>query len=263
MVSFELYAVGRAAPLDVAALVRNPRRLPEWTDVEEILAVEPEPVAEGGTVTVRIGGQVRTWQVVTAQPGLVEAETETAAGVLGVGARVLVDPLGSRVVLAVALRPRRRRDELAFRLRIAPGLRRRLDRWARNAVVLPLRAEVSSGPVAARPVPAQPVPAAAPKPRGEPATEGRIAARSQGRLVCFTCRAASPTGSFPVTSLHRTAQDADPDGANVVAALICPACGTPGTAVFSTGPTASHLDGEALALLRLPTDPAPPHDPPE
>lgn len=257
MVSFELYAVGRAAPAEVAAMVHSPRRLPEWTDVEAVVAVEPEPVAEGGTVTVRIDGRVREWRVVTARSGLLEAETETRAGVLGAGARVLTDPRGSRVVLAVALRARRRRDELVFRVRTAPALLRRLDRWARTAVTPPAR---EAEPAAARPAhqePARPVLAASDEPGGAlvPGFEARVAARSQGRLVCFTCRVASPAGTFPVTALRRTGEGAQPDGARVIVALRCPACGTAATAVLSDGPDASGVETDALALLRQPGGP--------
>lgn len=131
-IRFEVFAAGTAAPGEVWALVGDPARLPEWTDAD---AVEVEgPLAPGATVVTRDRGRRLAWTVSTLEPRLLELATDLPDGRLGIGVRVLRDPLGSRVVLAGGLDPATRRARWSFRLLGAPSLRRRFDRWSQRAV---------------------------------------------------------------------------------------------------------------------------------
>lgn len=130
----EIFAAGWAKPDDVWALVGNPRRLPEWTDVEAVEKVDPEPVEVGSQLVLRHGGQAQTWEVTTFRPRLLEAVTVLPAGRLGVGVRVLTDPMGSRVVLAAAFAPADRLASLRFLVAGRSRMRRMFDQWSQGAV---------------------------------------------------------------------------------------------------------------------------------
>lgn len=130
----EIFAIGQAQPDEVWALVGNPRRLPEWTDVESVEQVDPEPVVVGSQLVVRHDGQTRSWEVTTFRPRLLEAVTALPRGRLGIGVRVLTDPIGSRVVLAGAFARADRLSGLGFLLVGRPRLRRRFDQWSQQAV---------------------------------------------------------------------------------------------------------------------------------
>jgi hypothetical protein len=131
---FEIFASGPAEPDQVWALVGNPRRLPEWTDVEGVERVDAEPIEVGSQLVVRYAGQISTWEVTTFQPRLLEAVTSLERGRLGIGVRVLADPVGSRVVLAAAFAAADRMAAAGFLLLAGPRLRRRFDRWSQGAV---------------------------------------------------------------------------------------------------------------------------------
>lgn len=131
-VRFEIYAAGPGRPDDVWTLVSDPRRLPRWTDADTVEPPE-EPLARGNRVVTGDGGRRLTWTVRTLESRLLELVTELPGGSLGIGVRVLGDPLGSRVVLAAAFAPRTRAARLRFLLAGAPALRRRFDRWAAAA----------------------------------------------------------------------------------------------------------------------------------
>lgn len=132
---FELYATGGAAPEHLWAVVGDPHRLPEWTDVDAVEQVHPHPVEAGTEVVVVMGGRQLAWQVVTAESWLLEATTEQDGTRFHVGLRVVREPRGSRLVVAVALGAGGSR---AWRLRLfdAPALRRRFDRWTQRALAV-------------------------------------------------------------------------------------------------------------------------------
>lgn len=133
-VHVELYATATTPPEHVWAVVGDPRRLPEWTDVDGVERVEPDAVDVGTEFVTVAEGQRRRWRVVTADARLLEATTNTALGPLGVGVRVVRDPLGARLILAASFEPAGRVRRLRARLVDAPGLRRRFDRWTRAAL---------------------------------------------------------------------------------------------------------------------------------
>lgn len=133
-VHFELYATGDAAPEDTWAVVGNPRRLPEWTGIDRVDRVEPEPVRLGTQVGVVADGRRWLWRIVTAQDRLLEATTETSHGRLTIGLRVARDPRGSRLVVAGAYEPAGRVAAARVRLLAIPALRRRFDRWTHTAL---------------------------------------------------------------------------------------------------------------------------------
>lgn len=130
----EVFATGRAQPDEVWALVGNPRRLPEWTDVTAVEKVEPEPIEIGSRLLVAHSDATQMWEVTTFQPRLLEAVTTLERGRLGIGVRVATDPLGSRLVLAAAYAPADRMAGLRFALAGGPRLRHRFDRWSQAAV---------------------------------------------------------------------------------------------------------------------------------
>lgn len=133
-VRFELFAAGPARPEDVWALVGDLCRLPEWTDAERVEVHGDRPDEAGGEVTTAEGDRRLDWTVTTRQRRLVELSTTMPRGRLGLGARVLPDPLGSRVVLACAFDADTRASRFRFWLIDGPALRRRFDRWASSAV---------------------------------------------------------------------------------------------------------------------------------
>lgn len=138
-VRVELFATGNAPPEDAWAIVGDLRRLPEWTDVERVERIATEPVEVGTEIVVTVEGRSRLWRVLTVEPRLLELRTETARGALEIGARVIRERSGSRLVLAGAYRPRSRPQALRARALDAPALRRRFDRWSRAALDLASR----------------------------------------------------------------------------------------------------------------------------
>lgn len=135
-VRVELFATGKAPPEDAWAIVGDLRRLPEWTEAERIERIAPEPVEIGTEIVITAQGHSRLWRVLTVEPRLLEVRTETARGPLEIGARVIRERSGSRLVLAGAYRPGSTRQALRARALDAPALRRRFDRWSRAALDL-------------------------------------------------------------------------------------------------------------------------------
>lgn len=140
VVHVELFAVGTPPPEDVWAVVGDVRRLPAWTDADEVERVEPDPVVAGTEVVVVDGGRSRLWRVITVGPRVLEVTTDTPRGAVGLGVRVVRERTGSRLVLAAALHPTGTGQTLRARLLDAPALRRRFDRWTRSALELAAQA---------------------------------------------------------------------------------------------------------------------------
>lgn len=133
-VHFELYATGIAAPEDTWAVVGDPRRLPEWTDVQRVERIDPEPVRVGTELVIVADGGSWTWRIVTVDMRLLEATTQLPDGQLGIGLRVARDPLGARLVVAGSYQPTGRLAAARVRLLTVPALRRRFDRWTHTAL---------------------------------------------------------------------------------------------------------------------------------
>lgn len=131
---FEVYADSVRSADVVWAKVANPRRWPDWGDAEEIRAVEPEPLVEGGCVRARDGSTERTWRVVTFSPAerVLEVVAKLPRARLGIGARVRPLERGCRVVLACVYSTDDWRASLGYRLGGRAALRARFDRWATN-----------------------------------------------------------------------------------------------------------------------------------
>ncbi|MDQ3708679.1 MAG: hypothetical protein M3387_05145 [Actinomycetota bacterium] len=111
-------------------MVGDPWRLAEWTDAERVDRVEPAPVAVGTRITTSQDGGERVWLVITVEPRLLEMTAKTNRGTLGVGIRVVRDPLGSRLIMAAQLAASGLRAQMVD----GPALRRSLDRWCSAAV---------------------------------------------------------------------------------------------------------------------------------
>lgn len=139
-VHVELFAVGAAPPEDVWAVVGDVRRLPAWTDADEVERVEPDPVVAGTELVVVDRGRSRLWRVITVGPRVLEVTTDTPRGPIGLGVRVARERSGSRLVLAGVLHPSNARQTLRARVLDAPALRRRFDRWTATALDLAARA---------------------------------------------------------------------------------------------------------------------------
>jgi len=131
---FEVYAAGAADPAAVWALVSDLARLPDWTDADAVEDLPDEPARVGTTFATRVGRRRVDWRVRTLDRRLVEAAAFLPGGVLGVGAGVFPDPLGSRLVLAGAFAPTSRAARLRYGLLGGPDLRRRFDRWGPRAL---------------------------------------------------------------------------------------------------------------------------------
>lgn len=131
MLQFELFAAAPVDPARLWALVGDLARLPEWTDADAIEGA-PDVPAIGDRFTTLDGDRLLRWVVITSQPRLLEAKTDTACGRLGVGVSVAADPAGSRLVLAGLLDA----SVPAWRARLleVPRLRRRFDAWSARAV---------------------------------------------------------------------------------------------------------------------------------
>ena len=137
-VSAELYQVSGRSPEQLWQVVGDPWRLAEWTDAERVDSVEPQPVTVGTRITTAQDGDERVWRVITLEPRLLEMTAETNRGLLGVGIRVVRDPLGSRLIMAAQLAATGLRAQMVD----GPALRRSLDRWCSAAVRV---ARASSG----------------------------------------------------------------------------------------------------------------------
>ncbi|MEX2100873.1 MAG: SRPBCC family protein [Acidimicrobiia bacterium] len=132
-VRYELFAAGSASPDDLWGLVGEPRRLPEWTDVRQV-EVGAEPLVVGTAVTVREDSQTLHFTVTTLEERLIEGIADTERGRIGIGIRVVRDPLGSRLILAGFHEPAGALDRWRVRLATAPAVRRRFDTWAERAL---------------------------------------------------------------------------------------------------------------------------------
>ncbi len=140
----EIYARGSARVDAVWAVVRDPRRLPAWTDVTAVEGLQGDrPVEEGDRFTTVERGRRRAWRVVTHTDRLLEVDTRLPWGALGLGVRVVEDPRapradpahpGTRVVLAAAFLPGSAAGRMRWLAVGAPAVRRRFDRWSRAAV---------------------------------------------------------------------------------------------------------------------------------
>jgi hypothetical protein len=135
VVRFEMFHTGQVEPARLWRVVGDPWRLAEWTDVESVADVNPDPPVLGTTITTVEAGTTRTWQITTLEARLVEMWTSTERGSVGVGCRVVRDARGgSRLVLAGGLEASGRAGNLRARLLHAPSLRRRMDRWSAEAL---------------------------------------------------------------------------------------------------------------------------------
>jgi len=117
------------------AVVGDLWRLPEWTDVESVADVDPDPPVVGTQVETVEAGTMRRWRVVTWERRLFEITTTTERGGFSVGCRVVRDARGgSRLVLATQADTPGFAGALRGQLFTAPSLRRRMDRWAAAAM---------------------------------------------------------------------------------------------------------------------------------
>lgn len=131
MIRFEMFATGGVSTDALWAVVGDPWRLGEWTDVESVAHVTPEPPQVGTTIETVEAGTVRQWRITTWEPRLMEITTSTERGEVGIGCRVVRDARGgSRLVLAAGLD----RSGLRARLFEVPALRRRMERWCHTAL---------------------------------------------------------------------------------------------------------------------------------
>lgn len=130
-IRFEMFATGSVKTDALWAVVGDPWRLPEWTDVESVAHVRPEPPQVGTQIETVEAGTTRLWRIVTHESRLFEMATTTERGGLTIGWRVVRDARGgSRIVLAAGLE----RGDLRARLFDASALRRRMDRMAHRAL---------------------------------------------------------------------------------------------------------------------------------
>lgn len=135
MVRFEMFHTGQVAPERLWSVVGDPWRLAEWTDVESVADVAPDPPVVGTRVTTVEAGTTRTWEIVTLEARLLELSTTTERGTVGFGCRVVRDARGgSRLVLAGGVALTGFAAKLRARLLDAPALRRRMDRWSAEAL---------------------------------------------------------------------------------------------------------------------------------
>ncbi|MDQ3896850.1 MAG: hypothetical protein M3326_06300 [Actinomycetota bacterium] len=77
----------------------------------------------------------------------------------------------------------------------------------------------------------------------------QMASRPGGMIFCFTCRTESPAAEFELRIQRRTEGASDPADMLAVVGLVCPNCGTSGTAVLGYGPEADADDAEVLVHL--------------
>lgn len=130
-IRFEMFASSSVTSDALWAVVGDPWRLPEWTDVESVAHVRPDPPQVGTQIETVEAGTTRLWTVITRESRLFEMTTTTERGEVSIGCRVVRDARGgSRIVLAAGLEG----GGLRTRLLDVPSLRRRMDRWAANAL---------------------------------------------------------------------------------------------------------------------------------
>ena len=135
VVRFDMFHTGQVAPELVWSVVGDPWRLAEWTDVESVADVTPDPPVLGTRVTTVEAGTTRTWEIVTLEARLLELSTTTERGTVAFGCRVVRDARGgTRLVLAAGVTLRGFAGDLRARLLDAPSLRRRMDRWSAEAL---------------------------------------------------------------------------------------------------------------------------------
>lgn len=84
---------------------------------------------------------------------------------------------------------------------------------------------------------------------------GQFAARDGGEVECFTCRQVTAAADVDTQQLRRLEGASDPDDMLVLAALVCPQCGTRGSLVLNYGPSASAEDASVLSQLEQPAPP--------
>lgn len=137
----ELFAAGAVSPEALWNLVGDLDRLPEWTDADDVAAIEPVPVDVGTKVVTNDGPRQLAWTITTSQPLVLELTTELDRGRLGIGVSVVREQMGARarMILAAAYEPGSSAELLCFRLLGAPALRRRFDRWTRLALSIARR----------------------------------------------------------------------------------------------------------------------------
>lgn len=130
-IRFEMFQTGSVSVDRLWRVVGDPWRLAEWTDVESVAHVRPEPPRVGTEIETVEAGTTRIWHIVTWQARLFEIATQTERGEMAVGCRVVRDARGgSRIVLAAGLEA----GGLRGRLLDGPSLRRRMERWADSAL---------------------------------------------------------------------------------------------------------------------------------
>lgn len=78
---------------------------------------------------------------------------------------------------------------------------------------------------------------------------GQMAARPEGRIICFTCHQESDAATVAMEELRRTEGASDPDDMVAIVALLCPHCGTRGTLLLNFGPEATAEDVAVLSRL--------------
>ena len=134
-IRFEIFNTGSVMPEQLWKVVGDPWRLAEWTDVESVADVAPDPPVLGTQITTVEAGTTRTWRIVTLEARLLEIATTTERGEVGVGWRVVRDARGgSRLILAAGLERAGFLARLRGQLLDAPSLRRRMDRWSHEAL---------------------------------------------------------------------------------------------------------------------------------
>ena len=134
-VRFDLFSTGQVAPERLWGVVGDPWRLAEWTDVESVADVSPDPPVVGTRITTVEAGTTRSWEIVTLESRLLELSTATERGTVRFGCRVVRDARGgSRLVLAAGVEVDGFAGDLRARLLDAPSLRRRMDRWSAEAL---------------------------------------------------------------------------------------------------------------------------------
>jgi hypothetical protein len=71
-----------------------------------------------------------------------------------------------------------------------------------------------------------------------------------GEIRCGKCSQKRAASEYSFDALRRMEGASDPDDAQAVLAVHCPACGAPGSMVLNYGPTASPEDSDVLAAMR-------------
>jgi hypothetical protein len=93
--------------------------------------------------------------------------------------------------------------------------------------------------------------------------DGQFGATPEGMVHCYACGNVARPEEVELVSLRRMEGASDPADMLAVAAMVCPSCGTHGTAALGYGPDSAPEDGELLLRLedlRGSEDPAVPPD---